>query len=75
MSTETLKKLNFEQSLGEPSLYTRITKDARVLVTCIVDDFVVTGNDSECQRFKKEIAKGDYGRRTTILVSQLPSDT
>ena len=57
LRTRVLKKLKFEQSLAEPSLYTKITPLERVLVTCIVDDFVITGDDPACQRFKREIAK------------------
>ena len=57
LRTKVLKKLNFEQSLAEPSLYTRIRDDKRLLVACIVDDFVITGHKDEVLAFKVAIAK------------------
>ena len=55
--TKTLKKLNFTQSLADPSFYLRRKGDEWCLVSCIVDDFVITGTSTAVAEFKQEITK------------------
>ena len=57
LRTRTLKKLNFKQSLADPSSYLRCKGDEWCLVSCIVDDFVITGTPAAVAEFKQEIAK------------------
>ena len=44
LRTKVLKKHNCKQSLADPSLYTPTDSNGKLLVTCIVDDFVITGD-------------------------------
>ena len=57
LRTKVLKKHNCKQSLADPSLYTRTDQHGKLLVTCIVDDFVITGDTPAILDFKREIAK------------------
>ena len=43
--------------MADPSLYTRGADDDRVIVVCIVDDFVITGTPNEVALFKSQVAK------------------
>ena len=53
----TFKRLAVKQSLADPSLYTRFTEDAKLLVCCIVDEFVITGTPNAIKRFKSEVSR------------------
>ena len=57
LRTKVLKKYNCRQSLADPSLYTRNDHNGRLLVTCIVDDFVITGDTAAILDFKSQISK------------------
>ena len=56
LRTKTMKKLNFTQSLADPSFYIRCEGDECCMVSTIVDDFVITGTSAAVAKFKKEIA-------------------
>lgn len=57
LRTRTLKKLKCKQSLADPSLYTRYDENGWVIVSCIVDDFVITGDPKAVKIFKSQVAK------------------
>ena len=55
--TRILKRLGCKQSLADPSPIHRCTRTEKLLVSCIVDDFVITGDDAAIKRFKHEVVK------------------
>ena len=57
LRTKVLKKLGCKQSLADPSLYTRNHNGKHLLLTCIVDDFIITGDDEEVTLFKRQLAR------------------
>ena len=55
--TKVLAKHGLKRSLADPSLYTRVENGTYLLVSTIVDDFVITGTKNEIIAFKRTIAK------------------
>ena len=57
LRTKVLSKLGLTRSLADPSLYTRVENGTYLLVSTIVDDFVITGTKNEIVAFKAAVAK------------------
>ena len=55
LRTKVLKRLGCTRSLADPSLYTRITDTEHLLVSTIVDDFIITGDTKSITWFKKAV--------------------
>ena len=57
LRTKVLKRLGYTQSLADPSLYTKTHNGKRLILCCIVDDFVITGHKEAILEFKTLISK------------------
>ncbi|KAF0730900.1 hypothetical protein Ae201684_011782 [Aphanomyces euteiches] len=48
MCDDVLKRLQYEQSLHDPCLYTKRSRDGQIMIVCVyVDDFLVAGPDGD----------------------------